>query len=34
MDWSDPGEGVQIFSEQIADDVDVVAALPHPESRP
>ena len=32
--WSDPDDGVQTFSEKIADDVSVVATFPHPESSP
>jgi len=29
LDWSEPDEGVQIFSEYITDEVSVVAVLPH-----
>src|SRR5271157_3029597 len=34
LDWSEPNEGVQIFSEHITDEVSVVGVLPHPESSP
>jgi hypothetical protein len=33
LDWS-AGEGVQIFSDEITEDVKVVAVLPHPMSSP
>jgi hypothetical protein len=31
LDWSEPNEGVQIFSEKIIDDASVVGILQHPE---
>jgi len=34
LDWSDPGEGVQIYSEEITEDGQIVAVLPHPMSSP